>query len=52
MKRFLSFIGILALGFGLGIAYGFWPKPVILHQDAVVEAVINHPKIELKKDAG
>lgn len=56
MKRFLSFIGILALialGFGLGILYGLWPtEPVRLHQDAVVEGVTTQPVITLKRDAG
>ncbi len=43
MKRFLSFVGILALvalGAGLGVAYMLLrPEPLVLHQDAVVAEV-------------
>ena len=43
VKRFLSFVGILALialGVGLGVAYMLLePAPFVLHQDAVVAEV-------------
>jgi Alpha/beta hydrolase family len=57
MRRLLSFIGILALmalGFGAGVFYMFFPRaPVILNQDAVVDSVAtSEARVSLKSDAG
>jgi hypothetical protein len=57
MRRLLSFIGILALmalGFGAGVFYMFFPRErVVLHQDAVVEGVTTEAaQVSLKNDAG
>lgn len=55
MKRFVSFIGILALiflGFGCGVFYMLLkPKPLVLGQDAVVTGVTGVSS-SLRTDAG